>query len=106
MSYMLAARPGTRAGETRSLGDWPPLRPSGPEPGSADGPPWPMPYSGFGAEGEASGSSTLKIVAVAGLALLAGWWLGSRKSARAAAPRARGRGRSRGRRSRRRGRRR
>lgn len=26
----------TRAAETRALGDWPPFRPSGPEPGSHD----------------------------------------------------------------------
>jgi hypothetical protein len=64
-----------------------------------------MPYSGFGAEGEpSSASSTIKLVAVAGLALLAGWWLGTRRRPeRAAAPRrARGRRRRKNRRGRRR----
>lgn len=52
--YRRDPRPGSRAGEARSLGavlwdvrDWPPMRPSGPEPGSDDGPIWPAAFSGI-----------------------------------------------------------
>jgi hypothetical protein len=76
MSYMLAAQPGTRAAETRGMGDWPPLRPSGPEPGSADGPPWPQPYSGFGGITDVV---SVKTLAVVGAAAFAAWWLFLRK---------------------------
>lgn len=77
MSYMLAAaRPGTRAGETRSLGDWPPLRPSGPEPGSADGPAWPSPLAGF------MGTGTGKLILFAGLGFAAWWFLLRKQGAR------------------------
>jgi hypothetical protein len=67
---------GSRGAETRGLGDWPPLRRSGPEPGSYD-----MPYTeGLGVFGTLSRNE--KSLLLLGAAGVAAWFFFIRKPKR------------------------